>query len=224
MSTSSAVWFTPTQSAWSEHRPSKTHDSSPSRGMSQYAHNSSLYKTELCRSFSDHGYCRYSNKCQFAHGLADLRPVVRHRRWKTEKCKNYLNGNCPYGSRCDFIHQDDFIYTPDAVPGYVTPIPPPSTARPLSAVGAASFTPPIKQDSMRFKVPVRAVSPVNIARPSTPVVVKVPAAAKPAAKPSPVKEGDKRLPFFKHLVDDKSAGAPHAQREDPELIALMAQL
>lgn len=73
---------------------------------------------------------------------------------------------------------------------------------------------------MRFKVPVRAVSPVNIARPSTPVVVKVPA----AAKPSPVKEGDKRLPFFKHLVDDKSAGAPHAQREDPELIALMAQL
>ncbi|KMS94046.1 hypothetical protein BVRB_025340, partial [Beta vulgaris subsp. vulgaris] len=96
------------------HSRSKSADNSPSRegsGLSQYAHNSSLYKTELCRSYSDNGYCRYSNKCQFAHGLQDLRPVVRHRRWKTEKCKNFLNGSCPYGSRCDFIHHDDLIYT-----------------------------------------------------------------------------------------------------------------
>eukprot|EP00475_Leptophrys_vorax_P011258 TRINITY_DN1777_c0_g1_i1.p1 TRINITY_DN1777_c0_g1~~TRINITY_DN1777_c0_g1_i1.p1 ORF type:complete len:582 (-),score=144.25 TRINITY_DN1777_c0_g1_i1:73-1818(-) len=33
-----------------------------------------LYKTELCRSFSKDGVCRYGNKCQFAHGIEELRP------------------------------------------------------------------------------------------------------------------------------------------------------
>jgi hypothetical protein len=28
----------------------------------------SLYKTELCRSFEESGFCRYGAKCQFAHG------------------------------------------------------------------------------------------------------------------------------------------------------------
>lgn len=46
--------------------------------------------------------------CLCRHGLEDLRPVVRHRRWKTEKCKNFeKDGVCPYGSRCDFIHNED---------------------------------------------------------------------------------------------------------------------
>jgi len=72
--------------------------------------NSALYKTELCRSFSETGFCRYGNKCQFAHGIEDLRPVVRHRKYKTEKCKNFSkNGVCPYGRRCRFVHSEDMV-------------------------------------------------------------------------------------------------------------------
>lgn len=76
-----------------------------------------LYKTELCRSFSENGNCRYGNKCQFAHGLEELRPVARHKKYKTEKCKNYdRDGFCPYGSRCRFIHNEgtDFWVNPQA--------------------------------------------------------------------------------------------------------------
>jgi len=35
------------------------------------------YKTELCRSFNRTGYCRYGLKCQFAHGIQELRPSTR---------------------------------------------------------------------------------------------------------------------------------------------------
>merc|ERR1712000_184849 len=66
---------------------------------------SSLYKTELCRSFEETGACRYGSKCQFAHGKDELRPVARHPKYKTEVCKTfYTVGTCPYGKRCRFIH------------------------------------------------------------------------------------------------------------------------
>lgn len=66
-----------------------------------------LYKTELCRSYSDSGTCRYGAKCRFAHGKEELRAVTRHKKYKTEKCKNFFkNGICFYGSRCKFIHDD----------------------------------------------------------------------------------------------------------------------
>lgn len=64
-----------------------------------------LYKTELCCSFESTGSCRYGVKCQFAHGKAELRPVLRHPKYKTEICKTYsATGSCPYGKRCRFIH------------------------------------------------------------------------------------------------------------------------
>ncbi|EDR29114.1 tristetraproline, putative [Entamoeba dispar SAW760] len=67
--------------------------------------NTSLYKTELCRSFVETGTCRYGNKCQFAHGEKELRPVQRHPRYKTEICQTFhQTGTCKYGSRCRFIH------------------------------------------------------------------------------------------------------------------------
>ncbi|XP_025026545.1 mRNA decay activator protein ZFP36 [Python bivittatus] len=66
---------------------------------------SSRYKTELCRTFSESGKCKYGVKCQFAHGSAELRTVSRHPKYKTELChKFYIHGECPYGSRCHFIH------------------------------------------------------------------------------------------------------------------------
>ena len=67
--------------------------------------NNSRYKTELCRSFGEQGRCKYGSKCQFAHGLGELREVARHPRYKTELCKRFhATGFCSYGTRCHFVH------------------------------------------------------------------------------------------------------------------------
>jgi len=64
-----------------------------------------LYKTELCKSWIDGGSCRYGEKCQFAHGPEELRPIYRHPKYKTEICKTFSTyGTCPYGKRCRFVH------------------------------------------------------------------------------------------------------------------------
>ncbi|KAG2253319.1 hypothetical protein Bca52824_083455 [Brassica carinata] len=42
---------------------------------------------------------------EFAHGIKELRPVIRHPRYKTEVCRMVLAGDiCPYGHRCHFRH------------------------------------------------------------------------------------------------------------------------
>jgi len=70
--------------------------------------NPARYKTELCRQFEEHGTCRYGDKCQFAHGAAELRTLVRHPKYKTEMCRTFhTTGFCPYGLRCHFIHNED---------------------------------------------------------------------------------------------------------------------
>ncbi|XP_053330140.1 mRNA decay activator protein ZFP36L2-A-like [Spea bombifrons] len=66
---------------------------------------STRYKTELCRTFHESGSCKYGSKCQFAHGMGELRGLNRHPKYKTELCRTYHTiGFCPYGSRCHFIH------------------------------------------------------------------------------------------------------------------------
>lgn len=66
----------------------------------------SRYKTELCRSFEETGYCRYGDKCQFAHGRSELRTVSRHQKYKSELCTNFHDeGQCLYGIRCCFVHK-----------------------------------------------------------------------------------------------------------------------
>ncbi|KAL0482604.1 hypothetical protein AKO1_014316 [Acrasis kona] len=66
------------------------------------------YKTELCRSWAETGYCRYGDKCQFAHGDLELRQVSRHHKYKSELCNNFhYEGTCMYGTRCCFIHSVD---------------------------------------------------------------------------------------------------------------------
>ncbi|CAF1310258.1 unnamed protein product [Rotaria sordida] len=64
----------------------------------------SKYKTELCRNYSSNGYCSYSSRCQFAHGIKELRSRIRHPKYKTEICRNFLSGYCKYASRCQFLH------------------------------------------------------------------------------------------------------------------------
>jgi len=67
--------------------------------------NTSRYKTEMCRPFQENGSCKYGEKCQFAHGLSELRTVTRHPKYKTDLCRTYhASGFCPYGPRCHFVH------------------------------------------------------------------------------------------------------------------------
>jgi len=74
-----------------------------------------LYKTELCQSWGETGTCRYGTKCQFAHGSAELRPVLRHPKYKTEICKTFNTlGTCPYGKRCRFVHHVSELRSPSA--------------------------------------------------------------------------------------------------------------
>ena len=70
--------------------------------------NSSRYKTELCRPFEENGSCKYGDKCQFAHGMHELRNLLRHPKYKTELCRTFhTTGFCPYGPRCHFIHNSE---------------------------------------------------------------------------------------------------------------------
>ncbi|XP_040289818.1 mRNA decay activator protein ZFP36L2-like [Bufo bufo] len=63
------------------------------------------YKTELCNRYAETGFCAYRNRCQFAHGLSDLRPPFQHPKYKTELCRSFhILGTCTYGPRCLFIH------------------------------------------------------------------------------------------------------------------------
>ncbi|TSX85952.1 mRNA decay activator protein ZFP36L1 [Bagarius yarrelli] len=69
---------------------------------------SSRYKTELCRTFTERGACKYGSKCQFAHGAEELRGINRHPKYKTEPCRTFHSiGFCPYGIRCHFVHNND---------------------------------------------------------------------------------------------------------------------
>lgn len=67
--------------------------------------NKSLFKTEMCDSFSKLGYCPYNSKCQFAHGETDLIRVQKNKNFKTKMCQNWLDlGYCKYGKRCCYKH------------------------------------------------------------------------------------------------------------------------
>ena len=80
------------------------------------------YKTELCRAYEERGQCRYGERCQFAHGLAELRAMQRHPKYKTELCRTYhTSGYCPYGTRCHFVHNGATPPAPPPTPRDVDP-------------------------------------------------------------------------------------------------------
>ena len=64
-----------------------------------------LFKTELCKSYCENGYCRYENLCKFAHGTQEL-TVETSVKKKDKNCKTFFaSGSCPYGVRCQFHHE-----------------------------------------------------------------------------------------------------------------------
>lgn len=97
------------------------------------------YKTELCRPFTEEGECKYANKCQYAHGTHELRPIFRHLKHKTKLCHKYhTTGFCNYGSRCTYIHRED--------DSKFSSISPPPVASPI-ANNAFSFPPLVRLPS-----------------------------------------------------------------------------
>jgi tristetraprolin len=52
------------------------------------------YKTELCRPFTETGKCKYGDKCQFSHGMKELRNLNRHPKYKTEYCRTFHTSKC----------------------------------------------------------------------------------------------------------------------------------
>jgi len=92
---------------------SRTYNSSFPEESTPSKFNAALYKTEICRSWSEFGLCPYSHNCRYAHGFAELRLKPKpHWKFKTERCKKFLNGYCPYGSRCCFVHRLDEFQKP----------------------------------------------------------------------------------------------------------------
>ncbi|XP_052198454.1 zinc finger CCCH domain-containing protein 39 [Diospyros lotus] len=87
-----------------------------------------FYKTRMCLKFLE-GSCRNGEHCTFAHGPEDLREpppnwqeIVAAREkdkgagnWNDDQriihrmkiCKKFYNGGeCPYGEKCNFLHED----------------------------------------------------------------------------------------------------------------------
>ena len=63
------------------------------------------YKTELCKSFMEDNFCKYGNKCRFAHGEDELVIKEKINNYKRKLCKSFFNeGFCNYGIRCNFQH------------------------------------------------------------------------------------------------------------------------
>ena len=85
------------------------------------------YKTMLCKNYNTEQGCQYGEKCQFAHGVEELRtyhgngaqpqtqpgmPQQQMQKnimnYKIVKCKNFeKDGVCKYGSHCTFAHGDE---------------------------------------------------------------------------------------------------------------------
>lgn len=69
------------------------------------------YKTELCKNWTDFGYCEFDKECAYAHGYEELAPrqVHAHKNYKTKMCKQWHEstpGYCTYGVKCQFIHNE----------------------------------------------------------------------------------------------------------------------
>ena len=65
------------------------------------------YKTELCKYYEINGYCKFGDRCAYAHGKENLRSkITNSSAYRTKKCFQFFEqGYCPYGSRCQFAHQ-----------------------------------------------------------------------------------------------------------------------
>lgn len=153
----------------------------------------SRYKTELCRPFEEAGVCKYGDKCQFAHGVRELRNLQRHPKYKTELCRTFHSvGFCPYGPRCHFVHNAEEARRRE-------PSSPGGSLASLSSGGSlASY---MSDGSRSPRSPHSPLTPQSPLAPHSPPALSPPAHATSFAfrrAPSPDPE-DERLPVFNRL-------------------------
>lgn len=119
---------------------SSTASPTASRAPASSPHISTRYKTELCRTYEESGSCKYGAKCQFAHGMDELRGLSRHPKYKTEPCRTFHTiGFCPYGARCHFIHNADEVHAGSSIaPAQKQRARPPLLRHSLSFAGFSS--------------------------------------------------------------------------------------
>ena len=198
--------------------------------------NSSRYKTELCRPFEENGICKYGDKCQFAHGLHELRQLTRHPKYKTELCRTFHTiGFCPYGPRCHFIHNAEEKRIPlERSQSLTTPLSPISTGSPPSPVfesplSLSPSTPFLDESPLGSPLPLQVSSsppannvsntvftfPSREFRASNPIQIRSPSynGAKPVKT---------RSEFFpdSSSSDDLSSGSPSSDGSDQCLNSL----
>jgi hypothetical protein len=79
-----------------------------------------LYKTRLCERYETEGACSYGSRCNFAHGITELRGKVveevevkeikeeevddnENMLFKTKLCERFMRDQfCQYGPKCHF--------------------------------------------------------------------------------------------------------------------------
>eukprot|EP01080_Neovahlkampfia_damariscottae_P004642 gene4642-8215_t len=104
------VTFEKVQVTKATQRRSKKSPLRSTRSNSSTSNDENLFKTEICKAWELGEECTFGDKCQYAHGIEELRGKDRHQKYKTSLCKGYHeDGHCPYGSRCSFIHGEPFI-------------------------------------------------------------------------------------------------------------------
>lgn len=160
-------------------------NTSSSSSTSSISSSSSRYKTELCRSFTESGLCKYGGKCQFAHGQEELRDLSRHPKYKTEPCRTFHTiGFCPYGMRCHFVHNNEeemkpsFSRSSSSSSSSIPQQQPPPSSR--------SHRPPLVRQSFSFagfpSAPQQALQPAFTAHPppATASFTRAPSASPPS--------------------------------------------
>ncbi|XP_029965318.1 mRNA decay activator protein ZFP36L1 [Salarias fasciatus] len=186
--------------------------SSPSRLPPPPPHFSTRYKTELCRTYEESGACKYGAKCQFAHGLDELRGLSRHPKYKTEPCRTFHTiGFCPYGARCHFIHNADELQAGPAAAAAA----PPQRLKPR---------PPLLRHSLSFagfSTAPHAFQPVEASRPPSLLFTRAASVSPPPSSTGspellsplfPEPGSLKHCPFFSGVGDLAGDGGDSALR------------
>lgn len=86
--------------------------SSPNLSSSSGSENCFKEKSELCKKFTEQGFCPYGSRCKFAHGSHELRQNhCQNSKYKTKECHTFSSiCHCKYGDRCNFLHRSSFKF------------------------------------------------------------------------------------------------------------------
>ena len=86
-------------------KPKKSKKKVDLTGKTKYSQHS---KTDFCQAFLQNSVCTFEEKCSFAHGFKELRPIGSLESYKIKQCSSFSSrGNCSYGYKCQYAHEVD---------------------------------------------------------------------------------------------------------------------